>query len=104
MLQRPTESSLAQDLRTIFRIMSGPTALDVFRLDKRFSTPLESIIMFLMDRFCSFDKYGRMLSFTLVNTDWNCSTKMSAFPLESDIKFPFCFKGDTPMLSCFFYI
>ena len=53
--------------------------------------------MFLMDGIFLFDKSGRMLSFTLVNTDWNCSTKMSAFPLESDIKFPFCFKGDTPM-------
>ena len=43
MLPRPTESSLAQDLRTMLGIMSGPTALDVFRLDKSFSTPLESI-------------------------------------------------------------
>ena len=43
--------------------------------------------------------------FTLVNTDLNWSTKMSAFPLDSDIKFPFCFKGDTPILSFFtFYI
>ena len=74
-----------------------------FRLDKSFSTPLDSIIMFLMDGIFLFDKPGRMLSFTLVNTDWNCSTKMSAFSLESDIKFPFCFKGDTPMLSCFFF-
>ena len=78
-------------------IMSGPTALDIFRLDKSFSTPLDSIIMFLMNGIFLFDKSGRMLSFTLVNTDWNCSTKMSAFPLESDIKFPFCFKGDTPI-------
>ena len=58
--------------------------------------------MFLMDGIFLFDKSGRMLSFTLVNTDWNCSTKISAFPLESDVKFPFCFKGDTPMLSSFF--
>ena len=87
-------------------MISGPTALDVFRLDKSFSTPLDSIIMFLMDGIFLFDKSGRMLSFTLVNTDWNCSTKISAFPLESDIKFPFCFKGDAPMLyNCLvFYI
>ena len=85
-------------------MISGPTALDVFRLDKSFSTHLDSIIMFLIDGIFLFDKSGRMLSFTLVNTDWNCSTKMSAFPLESDIKFPFCFKGDTPMLCLVFYI
>ena len=104
MLPRPTESSLAQVLRTMLGMISGPTALDVFRLDKSFSTPLDSIIMFLMDGIFLFDKSGRMLSFTLVNTDWNCLTKMSAFPLESDIKFPFCFKGDTPMLSCFLHL
>ena len=104
MLPRPTESSLAQVLRTMLGMISGPTALDVFRLDKSFSTPLDSIIMFLMDGIFLLDKSGRMLSFTLVNTDWNCSTKMSAFPFESDIKFPFCFKGDTPMLSCFLHL
>ena len=49
--------------------MSELSALDVFRLDKSFSTPLESIIMVLMDGICLFDKSGRMLSFTLVNTD-----------------------------------
>ena len=104
MLPRPTESSLSQDLRTMLGIMSCPTALDVLRLDKSFSTPLDSMIMFLMGVIFLFDKSGRMLSFTLVNTDWDCSTKMSAFPLESDIKFPFCFKGDTPMLSCVFFL
>ena len=49
MLPRPTESSLAQVLRIVLGMISGPTALDVFRLDKCFSTPLGSIIMFLMD-------------------------------------------------------
>ena len=78
MLPRPTESSLAQVLRTMLGMISGPTALDVFRLDKSFSTPLDSIIMFLMDGIFLFDKSGRMLSFTLVNTDWNCSTKFSS--------------------------
>ena len=46
MIQGPTQSSLAQDLRTMLGIMSGPTALDVFRLDKSSSTPLDSKIMF----------------------------------------------------------
>ena len=60
--------------------------------------------MFLMDRICLFDKSGRMLSISLVDTDWNCSIKMSAFPLESDIKFPFCFKEIHQCCLVFFYI
>ena len=37
--------------------------------------------------------FGLELSLSLVKTDWNCSTSISAFALASVIKLTFCFKG-----------
>ena len=49
MVLRSVESSLAQVLRTILGVSSGPSALDIVRFNKSFSTPLESMVMFQVD-------------------------------------------------------
>ena len=100
MVLRPTESSLAQLLRTRFGIESGPTDLEVFKLDSSFSTPLESITISSIFGIVLLDMFGIIESVSFVNTDWNCSTRISALLLESDMRLPFCFSGDTPILSC----
>ena len=69
MVLRSVESSFAKVLRTILGVLSGPSALDIVRFNKSFSTSLESTVMFLVNGMCFFDKSGRMLSFTLAKTD-----------------------------------
>ena len=78
MVLRPTESSLAQLLRTRFGIESGPTDLEVFKLVSSFSTPLESITISSIFGIVLLDMFGIIESMSFVNTDWNCSTIISA--------------------------
>ena len=103
MVLRPIESSVAQVLRTKFGIEYGPVDLEVFKLDSNFSTPLLSITISSIFGIVLLDIFGMIQSVIFVNTDWNCSTRISALPLESDIRLPFCLRGDTPILSCFLH-
>ena len=69
MVLRPTESSLAQLLRTRFGIESGPTDLEIFKLDSSFSTPLESITISSIFEIVLLDMFGIIESVSFVNTD-----------------------------------
>ena len=69
MVLRPTESSLAQLLRTRFGIESGPTYLEVFKLVSSFSTPLESITISSIFGIVLLDMFGIIESVSFVNTD-----------------------------------
>ena len=86
MVPRPIESSLAQVLRTKFGIESGPVDLEFFKLVSNFSTPLLSITISSIFGIVLLDIFGMIESVVFVNTDWNCSIRISALPLESDIR------------------
>ena len=78
MVLRSIESSVAQVLRTKFGIESGPVDLEVFKLDSNFSTPLLSITISSIFGIVLLDIFGMIDSVIFINTDWNCSTRISA--------------------------
>ena len=66
--KRPTESSLAQLLRTKFGIESGPTDLEVFKLYRSLTTSFESMTISSIAG-TLLDIFGIIESVTFVNTD-----------------------------------
>ena len=88
-------------LRTKFDIESGPTDLEVFKLYRSLTTPFESMTISSIFGIVLLDIFGIIESVTFVNTDWNCSTRILALPLESDIRLRSFLSGDTPILSFF---
>ena len=82
-------------------MLSGPTDFDIFIFFNSFSIPGAVMFSKGISNVLHFSKFGRVLSFLCVNTELNCSTKIWAFSLLSLKRFPFCFSGATPILSCF---
>ena len=98
------DSSDAQVLRARFGSLSGPEAFDGFILLSRSSTPLIVMLMCVKELLTRFCTVGIGPGICGVNTELNCSRKISALDLLSLSSFPFRNKGETPTLSCFFYL
>ena len=93
----------AQSFNILFGMLSGPEALDGFTCDKSLDTP--STVMLSGGMFCLavLVVFGSSPGGSLVKTDWNCFTSISAFPLLSlTILLP-DLRGAIPNESCFFY-
>ena len=75
-------SCSAHSFNILFGMLSGPEAFDGFTLDSSFFlTPSVLILIGLMLFFDVFVTSGRGPGVSFAKTDWNCFTRISAFPL-----------------------
>ena len=101
MFANPGAICTAHSLSIRFGISSGPEAFDGFMSFRSFASPALLTVMFDMLFLMNLFVVGRMVVFTVVKTDWNCLTRISALSFASLNNLPWSFSGATPMESCF---
>ena len=92
----------AISFRILAGMLSGPWALFGFNSFSSFSTPLTVIWIGSIcgDRFW-LGSWGRLVRFSLVNTDWNWFERISTLDLLSVWRMPLSFSGEIPVESLF---
>ena len=96
----------ARGLAAIFRILggmwSGPAALFSFNPWSIFKTPSSVTFMSCIEGLGADVGSGMCDGSSLLKTDWYCRFSISALPLASEMRRPFSFNGDVPVLSLLF--